>query len=323
MIPLLPIVTTWAEWGRMFTNVAQWTSVVREICRRHNLPAQHVEAGFPGTNAVFVVDDAYVVKIYAPFCPEDFDLERELYAHLGSNSHIPVPALIAQGVLEDQIQWPYIIIDFKPGAPIREVRDRIPYRNLLRIAADMGAMVRHLHRAPVAQLTSLDHTQAGWREFVQRRAVESAEAGQWEGILPAPVVAEIPGFLVSVLDGGENVPLVLMNGDLTEDHILLQRDSGKWRISGLIDFGDALVGQREYEWIALWFSGLDRDYECLTAFMDSYDPHIKLDDDFFTRAMAFTFLHEFATDIMALTMKALGDPQIMSLQELQAVLWQC
>ncbi|HOU11984.1 MAG TPA: aminoglycoside phosphotransferase family protein [Anaerolineae bacterium] len=322
MIPLLPVVTTWAEWGRMFTNVAQWTSAVREICRRHNLPAQHVEAGYPGTNAVFVVDDAYVVKIYAPFCPEDFDLECELYALLSRDAHIPVPSLIAQGVLEDQIRWPYIIIDFKPGAPIREVRAHIPRRNLLWIAADMGEIVRHLHHVPVAQLTSLDHTQAGWREFVRRRAVETADAGQWADILPPSVVAEIPGFLASALDGDDNVPLVLMNGDLTEDHILLRQDNGKWRISGLIDFGDALVGQREYEWIALWFSGLNRDYECLTAFMDSYDPHIKLDDDFFTRAMAFTFLHEFAVDIMALTMKALGHPAITSLQELQALVWQ-
>ncbi len=322
MTPLLPIVTTWDEWGCMFTNVVQWTAVVREICHCHDLPVQHVEAGYPGTNAVFVVDDVYVVKIYAPFCPEDFDLERELYALLGSNSRLPVPQLIAQGILEDQIQWPYIIIDFKPGAPIREVRNRIPRRNLLRIAADMGAMVRHLHRAPVAQFTSLDHTQAGWRKFVQRRAVESGEAGQWEGILSTPVVAEIPGFLASALDGGEDAPLVLMNGDLTEDHILLRQDNGKWRISGLIDFGDALVGQREYEWIALWFSGLDRDYECLTAFMDSYDPYIKLDDAFFTRAMAFTFLHEFGPDILALTLKALGKPQIESIQELQALLWE-
>ncbi len=307
----------------MFTNVAQWTLAVREICRRHNLPAQHVEAGYPGTNAVFVVDEAYVVKIYAPFCPEDFDLECELYALLSRDARVPVPSLIAQGVLEDQMRWPYIIIDFKPGAPIRDVRDHVPRRNLLRIIADMGEMVRHLHNVPLAQLTSLDHTQAGWRAFVQRRAAEVAEAGQWEGILPLSIVAEIPGFLASELDGGDNVPLVLMNGDLTEDHILLRQDNGKWRISGLIDFGDALVGPREYEWIALWFSGLDRDYECLTTFMDSYDPHIKLDDHFFTRAMAFTFLHEFAVDIMALTMKALGHPPITSLQELQALVWQC
>ena len=170
MTSLLPIVTTWAEWGRMFTNVTQWTSVVREICHRHHLPVEHVEAGFPGTNAVFVVDDAFVVKIYAPFCPEDFDLERELYALLGSNAHIPVPSLIAQGVLEDQIRWPYIIIDFKPGVPIREVRQHISLRNRLRIAAELGEIVRALHRVPVASLTSLAHTQAAWQQFVRQRA---------------------------------------------------------------------------------------------------------------------------------------------------------
>jgi len=322
MPPLLPVVTTWAEWGRMFTNTAQWTAVVREICHRHDLPVQHVEAGYPGTNAVFVVDDTYVVKIYAPFCPEDFDLERELYALLGPNPRLPVPQLIAQGILEDRIRWPYIIIDFKPGAPIREVRDRIPHRNLLRVAAELGEMVRELHRVPVASLTSLPHTQASWQQFVRQRQAEVAETALWAGILPEPVVAGIPEFLAFTLADSLEVPLALLNGDLTEDHILLEQRNGRWRISALIDFGDALVGARDYEWIALWFSAMDRDYDELAAFMAAYNPHLRLDDTFFTRAMAFTFLHEFGPDILAFTLRALGKPQIESIQELQALLWE-
>ncbi len=234
---------------------------------------------------------------------------------------MPVPQLIAQGVLEDQIRWPYIIIDFKPGAPIREVRHHISPHNLQRIAAELGEMVRELHRMPVASLTSLPHTQADWQQFVRQRQSEVAKAELWEGILPAPVVAEIPEFLAAVLGGDETVPLALLNGDLTEDHILLAQRGGKWRISALIDFGDALVGARDYEWIALWFSGLDRDYDALAAFMAAYDLHLKLDDAFFTRAMAFTFLHEFGTDILALTLKTLGRLQIASIKELQALLW--
>ncbi len=322
MPPLLPVITTWAEWGRMFTNTAQWTAAVREICHRHGLPVQRVEAGYPGTNAVFVVDDTYVVKVYAPFCPEDFDLERELYALLGLNPHLPVPQLIAQGVLEDQTRWPYIIIDFKPGVPIREVRAFIPRRNLERIAADLGEMVRELHRVPVASLTSLPHSRASWEAFVQRRQIEVADPARWAGILPAPVVAEIPEFLASVLTEDEETPLALLNGDLTEDHILLEHHDGKWRISALIDFGDALVGVRDYEWVALWFSGLERDYDGLTTFMAAYDPLLKLDDTFYRRAMAFTFLHEFGVDILAFTLKALGQPQVTAIQELQALLWE-
>ena len=322
MPSLLPVITTWTEWGQMFTNTAQWVAVVREICHRHALPVEHVEAGYPGTNAVFVVDDAYVVKIYAPFCPEDFDLECELYTLLGPNPHLPVPQLIAQGVLEDRIRWPYIIIDFKPGVPIREVRDCIPHRNLERIAAGLGEMVRELHRVPVASLTVVPHNRASWEAFVHRRQIEVTELAYWAGILPAPVVVEIPEFLASVLARDGETPLTLVNGDLTEDHILLEQRDGKWHISALIDFGDALVGARDYEWIALWFSGLDRDYDGLAAFMAAYDPRLKLDDAFFTRAMAFTFLHEFGPDILALTLKALGKPQVASIQELQALLWE-
>ena len=306
----------------MFTNVAQWAAAVREICHRHRLPVQHVEVGYPGTNAVFVVDETYVVKIYAPFCPEDFDLERELYALLGDNPGLSVPRLIAQGVLEDQIAWPYIVIDFISGAPIREVRDCIHRRDFLRIAAELGEMVRELHRAPTGALTSLPHTQTDWQQFVRERQVRAGDVVLWEGMLPEAVIAEIPGFLASVLDGGAETALALLNGDLTEDHILLDKRNGKWRISGLIDFGDALVGARDYEWIALWFSALDRDYEGLAAFMAAYNPYLKLDEVFFTRAMAFTFLHEFAPDILAVTLKALGKPQIASIQELQALLWE-
>ena len=143
------------------------------------------------------------------------------------------------------------------------------------------------------------------------------------------------GFLLQILqaclyDGlvrdhtlvDDAAPLILLNGDLTEDHILLQQNGGKWRISGLIDFGDALVGPREYEWVALWFGALDSDYGCLAAFMKSYDPSIKLDDAFFHRMMAFTFVHEFGMDIIAWILERMGSPQITSLQELQALLWE-
>jgi len=319
---LLPVITTWAEWGRVFTNIAQWTSAVREICRRHHLPVEQVEAGYPGTHAVFVVDETYVVKIYTPLSPEDFSLECELYTLLGANPRLRVPQLLAHGILKDQIDWPYIIMAFKPGVPIREARTLIPHRNLLRIASELGEIVRELHRVPFASLTSLAHTQASWQQYVRQRQAEVAETALWEGILPEPIVAQIPGFLAAALAGDEEVPLALLNGDLTEDHILLEQRDGRWRISGLIDFGDALVGARDYEWIALWFSALDRDYEELATFMTAYDPHLKLDDAFFTRAMAFTFLHEFGPDILALTLKAMGQPQIESLQELQALLWE-
>ena len=85
---LLPDIKTWQEWGGMFTDVAQWRAAVDEICRREQIRYRQIMAGYPGTNAVFVLDRSYVVKIYAPFCHEDFDLERTLYPILSGQANI-------------------------------------------------------------------------------------------------------------------------------------------------------------------------------------------------------------------------------------------
>lgn len=43
---------------------------------------------------------------------------------------------------------------------------------------------------------------------------------------------------------------VLLNCDLTEDHVLLSEEGGRWRVTGLIDFGDARIGHPYYDFVA-------------------------------------------------------------------------
>jgi hypothetical protein len=59
----------------------------------------------------------------------------------------------------------------------------------------------------------------------------------------------VPEFLA------ENLPLVteafhpcLLSADLHAWHILIERRSGEWRVTGHIDLGDVEVGPVEYEW---------------------------------------------------------------------------
>jgi len=280
-----------------------------------------MEPGYPGTNAVFILDQTYVVKIYAPFCHEDYDLERELYPLLERNPCIPAPALIAHGILHDRIQWPYIVMDSKPGKPIREVRREIARANRIEIASCMGQIVRELHRTPLGQVHGLDSAPGGWMRFAQARRTDCVGEHREEGVLPEAVIEQIPTLFEFVEGDLKEPSLVLLNGDLTEDHLLVERQNGRWRVSGLIDFADAFIGQREYEWIALWFGALDREAECLRAFMESYDPSIKLDEQFSRRAMAFTFLHEFGAGIVVVTLRRLGNPPVRSMQQLREVLW--
>ncbi|HNT75262.1 MAG TPA: aminoglycoside phosphotransferase family protein [Anaerolineae bacterium] len=318
---LLPHIETWEQWGKIFTDVPRWTPAVQEICRQAGIPFHTIEAGFPGTNAVFVLDHTYVLKIYAPFCHRDYALERFLNP-LVTRHGIPAPAVLAEGVFEDRIRWPYIVMNFLPGQPIREVRAQIPRANLLDIAADLGRIVRALHQIPLEDVTLPELAPDSWMSFVKKRRAQMGAQNRREGKLPLSILKEIPHFLTSVLAEMEATPLRLVNGDLTEDHLLLEQRDGRWQISGLIDFADSLVAPTAYEWAALWFSGLARDAGCLRQFMAAYDPALPLDAAFFCRAMAFTFLHEFGAGILAEVMEELHHPPLSSIAELQTLLWE-
>ncbi len=316
---LLPVIQTWAEWGAVFTRVDVWTPAVQAICRREKLPCQQIEAGYPGTNAVFIVDRRYVVKIYAPFCHGDFDLERVLYPAIAQCTHIPTPRLLTQGVLSDEVDWPYIIISWLPGRPIREVRQHISPRRQAGLAHSLGEMIAELHAVPLEQIKGSGLQEQNWATWVQKRFARCVEDIRREGILPESVLAEIPAALAQVSTDGE--PLMLLNGDLTEDHLLLEEQEGGWRISGLIDLGDALIGCRAYEWTALWFGALNMNQDCFRSFMQGYDPAIALDEAFFQQAMGWTLLHEFAAGILSTALGQLRQPDIRSLSDLRRVLW--
>lgn len=89
----------------------------------------------------------------------------------------------------------------------------------------------------------------------------------------------------------------------------------------MIDFADARVAPREYEWPALWFSALDCDLSSLGAFMAAYDPTERLNADFRRLAMAYTLLHEFGPEIIAEVLSARQAAALDSMRDLQSALW--
>ena len=337
-IDKLPAVKTWDDWGKIFLDVPTWAPLVQESCRRAGLPCHTIIAGYPGSNAVFVVNrqlpaQRAVVKIYAPFCREDYTFEREIHVLLERTPELGAPRLIAHGqlaapgrqavreALDSSSVWPYIVLSFIPGEPIREVRDDIDNRSLLNIAEELGRRLRHLHAIPLSTLIALDVTRAGWQRYTQQQIVRTTTALRRETTLPNRVINRVPAFVNTVLAEQGTPELVLVSGDVTEDHVMLQRRGNSWAISGLIDFADARAAPREYEWVALWFSALDRDASSLVAFMKGYNPAQALDEAFLRQAMAYTFLHEFGALIISEVLSPSRAQEIESIHDLQTALF--
>lgn len=320
---LLPPVRDWGEWGAIFTDAALWQPVVERIAAAHGdrfpRPPHAVEAGFPGTCAVFTVrgpdaaEPPVVVKLFPPMVAGDFTRERAVYRLL--DERLPeLPRLLADGVFRDRVAWPYLVFSFRPGAAWRDAAAGIPPEARLGVGRALGGLLREVHYTPVMPghgWPSVD----SWKRFVVLQAAEAPVALRRRTALREAVVAAAEALLRRTNFFAARPRL--LHADLTADHVLVSERDGAWGISGLIDWADAEVGDPYYEWAALWFGFCGRDGGLLRAVLDGYGLVGGLDRE---RLLAFTLLHRFGPPMIADALSEDQQRAVAGLDDLAALL---
>lgn len=312
-----PLFSTAREYAERFTDPTYWRPYVEEVCARHALPCSVIRAGLPGSNAVFLVDQRYAVKLYPDLFggARSYPIERACYGLVAGAQGIPAPGLVAAGELFDRDgwPWPYIVTTVIPGLSLGESRADYGDRELL--AAWLGPTLRRIHALPIAAAPALPLGWAAYRDFlIYLRAGVAARHAEW-GALPAHLQAQLDDYMPAVdalYDAG--MPPCLVHGDLNRDHVLGEEREERWEPTGLIDFGDARVGDPAYDLVALHLGLFDTDKHLLRIFLDAYgDP--RMASALPRRAMALTLLFEFNV------LEGLPLDQVATLDELATRLW--
>lgn len=251
----LPVDIDRDNWGPLMTDVQLWSPVLTRIGSATGLDVDAgMVAGYPGSSAVFVIGEQAVIKIFPPIFAGDFAVERAAYDLL-HNVVDAMPALLAAGVFNDRIEWPFLVLQFCPGKPIRTVHSQLSPAERLQIAEEVGRVVRTVHQTAVFPQAPF----ASWPAFLEQRLSECLVELREDTPLPEHLVAEIESFLVEIKPELEREVAVMVNADLTDDHVLLSHGEGQWRLSAIIDWADAEIAPPTYEWIAAWFGFCHRD----------------------------------------------------------------
>ena len=316
----LPPIESWSEWSAVFKDERLWRPVIDAICDSEGIPFQSIETPRSNTNAVFVLDRRLVVKIYSPFWSE-FDVEPKLIEVLGMTGAVPVPRIVAAGRYQDRVTWSYLVTEYCPGQTLDAVRSEITRDELLAISSQVGMVARALHETDVGPLDGM-HTGESWDDLVDRRGRQALAELVHRGMIGPGVMDELAEILDDVIIDSKRSPRAVVHGDLESDHVLLKRTDGEWKVTSLIDFGDARIGVRDYEWMPLWLSLFDRDIEAMRAFLEVYDQSLLTDDEFPRRVMAWTLLHDFGADAVANLLKKTDAPTpVETFNGLRKVLW--
>ena len=316
MLPVIHV-ESWEDWTRIYNDVSVWQGLIDAICSREGISYRQLHPASANTNAVFLLDRAFAVKIYSPFWDE-FAFERELLTALGSEQGIPTAELAGSGQISDGdgVAWPYLITRYRAERPFSEIRAQLPTEEAVSLVRQFGGIVRRLHRLDAGRFAGVAAEQI-WTELVTERRRRVLDELTQAGMLSVSVGAPLEALLDRAIDADLVEARLVVHGDLGGDHVLCAPAEDGWRIDALIDFGDAKVGVREYEWMPLWFGCFERDPVLARAFVEAYDPGLLSDPEFPMRAAAWTLLHDFGADELTRQWRELGRAEpIETIEEL-------
>lgn len=291
-----------------------WREAAAAVCARHHLSYESLRRSPRGENVIFLVDGRLVIKIFDS--PRDnYSREAAALQYAGGKLGIETPGLVHAGEIAGR---PYLVMTQLPGRASREVWAGVPRRDRLEIISRLGAAMRELHAHEAPLQTALNRD---WHSFIRRQAREAVERQRALGANPE-WLESLPSYLaerLGLLPSDERQ--VFLHGDIHAGNVLLAEVGGRWRVTGLIDFGDSLCGLREYEFVAPGVLMAQGDSELQRAMLLAYGyKESQLDSTLRARLMLLTVLYE-CSDLRKYALRLSPDAVRLTLDELEAAVW--
>lgn len=228
------------EYGRRCHEPTFGLALAEIVRARHRLPApltRHME----GSSLIFRIGDGRWLKLTPPFFAESFDAELRVARAVEGQLPVPVPTILQTGEIDG---WRYIISARVPGVQLQRVVSDLSEADFPALAVDLGDFMACFHRIRIADF----HREFGpWSSYLDRNIRHAAQVHRSRGN-PAEWAREIATLLEREQERLVRLgPPILVHGDVTPEHVMLHRVSGRWRLSGVLDLADAMLAPAELD----------------------------------------------------------------------------
>jgi len=284
-------------YSHYFKDASLWEPYVRLVAAQE-LDCQpiFIRSGKAGTFPTFIVDERWVIKFFGSLFDgaEAFSVEVAAAHILQADPTFPSPRLVGEGILTEQPSpWRFLIFEFLPGIPFGDVYDRVSPVEREKVAELMGIFIRRLHQLPLNVESALPPERCNFSQYIsQRLDICLQEQRRWN-TLPGHLLAQVEDYLLPLDELVDGESLHFIHADLTGDHLLGWLQNGSWRATGLIDYGDAMVGNLYYELPALYLDLFHCDSRLLQVFFRTYGYDQPLDSRFKRILMSYLLLFPF------------------------------
>jgi Putative homoserine kinase type II (protein kinase fold) len=310
----LPVINDAAAYELHF-NDDVWQQAASAICKRHHLHDASLRRSQQGENIIFFVDERFIIKIFTPF-RESYAREKAALEFADGKLGIETPAILYAGDIEG---WAYLVLTQLAGSPAREAWPEIELDERLEIVSSLGVALNrlHAHAAPLSE-PALNRD---WHGFIERQAQTCVERQRACGANPE-WLKSLPDYVAARL---ELLPLahnlVMLHSDVHPGNLLLAQENGRWKITGLFDFGDSFCGFHEYDFVAPCVLMLQGKRELQRAFLLAYGyQESQLDMNLRARLMLLTVLYE-CSNLRKYALRLMPEAVDFTLDELEAAIY--
>ncbi len=218
----------------------RWRAAVVAICARHGLGAGALRP-LGGSNLVMAIDGARIVKVFPPFLRDQWESERLALAQLRGAISMAIPELVHDGELDG---WTYLVMTELAGRSLEVVWPVAAEPDRLDLLQQLGELIAEVHRVPPGPIA---HREPGWDDFVRAQR-DGCLARHAQRGLPEPLERDLAPYLDRTRAAlPRDVRPVILTGEYTPENLLVEQRDGRWRLVGLIDFGDVMSGAAEYD----------------------------------------------------------------------------
>lgn len=265
-----PTFASLEEYISRVNDVDFWAPYVTEILERHDLydTSQEPEAGFNATYPTFL-QGTVAVKIfgYAEAWSASHAAEHAALAEVATDPEIAAPRLLGEGRIADDpdAPWPYLITARVPGVALWSAK--LTDTQWRAVAGELGRQVKRLHSLQPSTGVATD---ADW-------PANTASSAAKQSSLPRHLSTQADDFVSRF----KPVDPVFTHADIVANHVFVESS----HITGIIDWGDAMMADRHYELIQIYRDTFGCDKNLFKVFLEASDWPVN--SDFPRRTMAF------------------------------------
>lgn len=248
---------------RFRVDFSAWRQVIAEIAEAHDLPTEPIRPFDGGSNLVAEVDRRWVVKVFPDFHRHQWESECRVLPHF-QGLPVRVPELVAWGERDDG--YTYVVMSRLPGETLEDHWEDLSRGERAGLLRDIGHLMAAAHAAPAAGLADLEPR---WERFLPTQLGQCRPRHLRLGA-PAWVTGRLEAFALEALPALDlSPPHVVLTGEYTPFNLLFDDVDRRPTLSGMIDFGDAMVGPAVYDVLgpAVFLAG--GDPVLLGAFFDA------------------------------------------------------